>query len=390
MAFWCLWQFILFGTYSILFSMQERIYDCAIIGGGIAGLSLAISLAKENKSVILFEKKSYPEHKVCGEYISNEGRGFLKNLGVDLGAFKNTEMSTLRLSSPMGLSIQRPLDIGGIGLSRYELDQQLYLLALNVGAEIVTNEQVEEVHKRENQFYLKTRNREVTADIVVGAFGKNSNMTLTQERGVQPEYIAVKYHLKTKFDPSVVEIHSFPGGYCGLSSIEDDKINMSYICKASLLKEQKTLSNLEKNILAQNPFLKKYFEEAEFILEKPLTISKLHFEIKSPTYEHMLMIGDAAGNIAPLSGNGMSIALLSTKLCLEASLLYLNQQISFSEMEKLYTEKYYLNFGKRIKTARRINFILGKKYLTDVGIAFLKLFPFVLDRMSKKIHGEKF
>jgi flavin-dependent dehydrogenase len=47
-------------------------YDCAIIGGGVAGLSLAILLAKDLKKVILFEKESYPYHKVCGEYISNE------------------------------------------------------------------------------------------------------------------------------------------------------------------------------------------------------------------------------------------------------------------------------------------------------------------------------
>jgi flavin-dependent dehydrogenase len=45
-------------------------YDVAIIGGGLAGLSLSIQLAKKNYSVVLFEKEKYPFHKVCGEYIS--------------------------------------------------------------------------------------------------------------------------------------------------------------------------------------------------------------------------------------------------------------------------------------------------------------------------------
>ncbi|MBC7511814.1 MAG: FAD-dependent oxidoreductase, partial [Ferruginibacter sp.] len=47
-------------------------YDITIIGGGLAGLALAIQLVKKGYSVALFEKEQYPFHKVCGEYISLE------------------------------------------------------------------------------------------------------------------------------------------------------------------------------------------------------------------------------------------------------------------------------------------------------------------------------
>ena len=49
---------------------QPAMFDCAIIGGGLAGLCLAIQLADADRSVVLLEKNSYPFHKVCGEYIS--------------------------------------------------------------------------------------------------------------------------------------------------------------------------------------------------------------------------------------------------------------------------------------------------------------------------------
>ena len=49
-------------------------YDVAILGGGLAGLTNAYLLTKVGYKVILFEKGSYPQHKVCGEYISNEER----------------------------------------------------------------------------------------------------------------------------------------------------------------------------------------------------------------------------------------------------------------------------------------------------------------------------
>ena len=51
-------------------------YDIAVIGGGLAGLSLSIQSAEAGYKTILFEKEHYPFHKVCGEYISNESYEF--------------------------------------------------------------------------------------------------------------------------------------------------------------------------------------------------------------------------------------------------------------------------------------------------------------------------
>ncbi|MCU0471065.1 MAG: FAD-binding protein, partial [Arcicella sp.] len=56
-------------------------YDIIITGGGLAGLVSSIILAKAGKSVLVIEKKKYPFHRVCGEYISNETRPFLTSIG---------------------------------------------------------------------------------------------------------------------------------------------------------------------------------------------------------------------------------------------------------------------------------------------------------------------
>jgi hypothetical protein len=47
---------------------------------------------------------------------------------------------------------------------------------------------------------------------------------------------------------------------------------------------------------------------AEFINTVPYTISQISFEKKTRIEKHMLMLGDAAGMITPLCGNGMSMA----------------------------------------------------------------------------------
>lgn len=78
--------------------------DVIIIGGGLAGLSSAIHLSKHDLSVLVIEKNSYPKHKVCGEYISNEVLPYLDYLEIDvfkLGAKKSTDSNfqQLKISS---------------------------------------------------------------------------------------------------------------------------------------------------------------------------------------------------------------------------------------------------------------------------------------------------
>ena len=65
----------------LLYAMAiSRIYDVVIIGGGLAGLTCALHLSRKGVDVLLIEKNTYPHHKVCGEYVSNEVLPYLKRL----------------------------------------------------------------------------------------------------------------------------------------------------------------------------------------------------------------------------------------------------------------------------------------------------------------------
>lgn len=377
--------------------MKTVPYDCAILGGGVAGLSLAILLAQSDQKVILFEKEQFPFHKVCGEYISNESIPFLTSLGLNFNKQALPTMDKLLLTSPAGISIRCPLSIGGTGLSRYELDHQLYTLAVNLGVDIRTKTKVELVKFTTNLFEVSTANARFYARTAIGAFGKNANIDVQLKRTFRAtknrnHYIAVKHHLYADFfDRTQVEMHNFSGGYCGLSAIENNKVNMSYISQVQNLKKAGSIPQLEKTILAQNPHLKKYIEQGTFIFEKPLTISHLYFGMKDTTSDHLLLLGDAAGNIAPLSGNGMSMALQSAKLAYECLLPYLHQQSTLAEMEQQYAKQYSNAFSKRIWTAKQINRAsLYNPLLTDVTFCFLKLFPAIVKKGSAQIHGDIF
>jgi len=125
--------------------IDEKLYDAAVIGGGLAGLSLSIQLAKAGYNVVLFEKEKYPFHKVCGEYISLESWDFIKGLGLDLEKMNLPIIKNLIVSSPNGNSLEQPLPLGGFGISRYGLDNELYKIAKDAGVKIHEGTKVNEL-----------------------------------------------------------------------------------------------------------------------------------------------------------------------------------------------------------------------------------------------------
>ena len=116
---------------------QEIVYDTAIIGGGLAGLSVAIELASSGHKVLLLEKEAYPYHKVCGEYISMESKPFLQHLGIPFESLQLPIINKLIVSAPNGNLLQQPLSLGGFGISRYKLDDMLKEIALQKGVTIL-------------------------------------------------------------------------------------------------------------------------------------------------------------------------------------------------------------------------------------------------------------
>jgi flavin-dependent dehydrogenase len=120
-------------------------YDVIITGGGLAGLSLSIQLVRAGYRVALFEKESYPYHKVCGEYISLESWNFLEDLGLPLSDWNLPIIRRLLLSAPNGQSLEHELPLGGFGISRYKIDAALAAIARSAGVDLYESVKVTDV-----------------------------------------------------------------------------------------------------------------------------------------------------------------------------------------------------------------------------------------------------
>ena len=67
---------------------------------------------------------------------------------------------------------------------------------------------------------------------MIGAYGKRSSLDIKLNRQFikrKSPYLAVKIHVKGDFPDDVVALHNFEGGYCGVSKVENDSINLCYI-----------------------------------------------------------------------------------------------------------------------------------------------------------------
>ncbi len=302
-----------------------------------------------------------------------------------------TRIDELHFSSAGGNLIKAKLPLGGFGISRYTLDNYLYKKALENGCTVI-KDRVSNVIFNEDEFTITTDTYATyTARVVFAAYGKRSQLDRNLNRSFffkKSHWLAVKAHYIGAFPDTVVGLHNFRGGYCGVSKVEDNKINICYLTDYEAFKNHKNIAAFEKLVLMQNPHLKIVLENATPLFEKPLTISQIAFDKKSTVENHILMIGDTAGVIHPLCGNGMAMAVHSAKLASEAVLHFLEQKITRKEMEQTYTRQWHFHFGARLKMGRTLAKVMQNPQLSEIILRIFVRMPFLLPLIIRKTHGK--
>lgn len=363
-----------------------------IIGGGLGGLVSALHLSLRGLDVTLFEKYPYPRHKVCGEYISNEVLPYLKSLGFDPFEFGAKDITDFTLSTPNSRSISTTLPLGGFSISRYCIDFELAEKAKKAGTKLI-QATVKSIDFQNDTFKVTTHNnQEFSAELVIGSFGKRSNLDIKLNRAFikKPSpYLGVKAHYKGEFPEEAVGLHNFEGGYCGVSKVENDHINVCYIADYKSFKKYKNIEAFQAEVLSKNKFLKSAFDDFELAFEKPLTISQVSFATKNPVEDHILMCGDSAGMIHPLAGNGMGMAIRSAQMVSEIILDYHHGILpNRSALEEKYISTWKSEFNSRLNSGHIISRLFRLGVFSELIMIFLKIFPFMLPFIISKTHGK--
>jgi flavin-dependent dehydrogenase len=335
-------------------------HDVLIIGGGLAGCGAALHLARQGADVLLLEKNDYPRHTLCGEFLSPESQQSLDAMGVlddvrDAGAHPITDA---RLTAPGTRPAEHALPGTALGLSRYRLDALLFKHAVAAGADGRTSTRVTDVAgSLDTGFVVETADGDThEARVVLGAYGKRARLDRTLDRPFLNErtpYVAFKAHYAGASVPHTIELHGFPGGYCGCSHVEDDRLNVCWIGHVDALKDAGgTPEAMIDAALQENNALAARLRGLERVSDRFEAVSQVSLADKTRFVDDVCMIGDTAGMIAPLCGDGMAMALRTADLVAPLVTKFLDGTRSATSFRTAYEQRWSQTFGTRMRVGR--------------------------------------
>ena len=302
--------------------------EIVIVGGGLAGASVACILARAGRPALLIERDPEPRHKVCGEFLSVEAQAYLAHLGIDLDHLGASRISLLRLVHGRDVA-EADLPFMARGLSRKILDEALLQEARHRGARVVRDMSARSLSCDGERFRIEAGSSgEIHADTLFLATGKHDlRGAKRQSAGSIDDLIGFKLHYSLAEDQrraldGAIEVLLFTGGYAGLQMIEGGLANLCLVVSKGRFEQVgKSWDGLIEHITRECPHLNERLRGAVPVFERPLAIFQIPYgflHAPDPAEPQSLFrLGDQAGVIPSFTGDGMSIALHSG--CLAAS-----------------------------------------------------------------------
>ena len=357
-------------------------FDVIVIGAGPAGSATAIHLTSRGYEVLLLEKHFYPTHKLCGEFLSGESRRNLLGLGLleavsEAGARPVTQML---FSAADGSRFSWRLPTPGFGISRYTFDHLLMIRAVAAGVTVRQGLSAKSIEgSLRAGFEVRTETESFTSRVVVGAFGKRSLLDRKLERAFLHEarpIVAFKAHFASADPDGQVELHAFDGGYCGICPAGPDAINACWLSSDEKLRRAGgDPDRLLQVIMAENGLIGARLEGLERISSSYLATGQIHVRRKLPHEREVLMVGDAAGMIAPMCGEGMSMALRSAEMVVPLIDRHLRGRLSGEGLLKAYGRRWALEFRARMYVGYWLHQGFGNPRAALIGLRTVKTLP---------------
>ncbi len=311
-----------------------RIWDVIVVGAGPAGSIAARQTALLGSSVLLVDRASFPRSKVCGSCLNGNALATLDSLGLDHITEANGAVPLRQFQLSVRnrtASVQIPT---GVSLSRLRFDAALLRTAIDAGAQFLpdTNIAVERDAAQNGEYRSVTtrcggRQSLLRARVVIAADGLGARRVDAEDptrcqiidgnsrigAGVTLELINVPDWCK----PGVVFMCCGRGGYVGLVVLEDGRLDVAAALDApldtvSLLSVEMDKNQSRLGILATRIIVESGLPRIDALEYAPWRgTARLTRRPKRVADYRMFVIGDAAGYVEPLTGEGIAWALAS-------------------------------------------------------------------------------
>ena len=331
-----------------------------VIGGGLAGSMVGLRLAAAGREVTLLERERAAHHQVCGEFLSREAVELLTPTGVnplDLGA---EQIRSVRLASKRHV-VEAALPFTALSLSRCVLDEALLTRAAQAGCKVERGASVESLETRNGLWQAQLRGGESwRAPTVFLANGKHDLRGHERSVGPHGDLIGFKLHWRlatpqTEELRGFIELFLFPGGYGGLSLVENGVANLCLVVRRSAWHSIGGWPALLGAIQNEIPHIAQRLRGATALWERPLAVSPIPYGYLAGRPLGLWCVGDQAAVIPSFTGDGMSIALHSAIL---AAQMYL---VGAS------ADRYHETLQAHLRRSMRLATALSRVMVTSAG-----------------------
>lgn len=354
-------------------------FDLAIIGGGPAGTSAAITAARLGARVLLCEARSFPRHKVCGEFVSAESLDILANLLRDFPSAGQMFDAAPRIDRARLLLGTRTVEAGwspaALSIPRYVLDARLWQAAIAAGAEARTNGEVTSISGN-GPFCLQTSMGEITAKTIIVAAGRWSQFTPDRAIPPGPRWIGLKAHFREAHPPRSTDLYFFENGYCGVQPLAADTVNACAMVRSDRATSLSEVFELHAKLRARaagwTPMM------------PPVSTAPLIYRQAQPTRRNLLFAGDAAAFIDPFVGDGISIALRTGQAAARSLTHFVRGETTLPEAVASYRREYTNNFAPLLMAASRVRALLSLREPARTLAFELLRFPGLMPLVMRK------
>jgi flavin-dependent dehydrogenase len=295
--------------------------SAVVVGGGPAGASLALALARAGRAVTVIERDAVPSHKVCGEFLGGDALARLAALGIDLAALGARPITRMRLVRGSRM-VEAALPFAAAGLSRRALDGAMLAAAEAAGATVLRGRTVRSID--ESGLEVDGIGR-LAASTLFLATGKHEVRGARRRVGASPaDTVGFKLHLtllpaQRRALAGVIELLVFRDTYAGLQMIEDGLANLCLVTPRSRLAAAGGWTGLLDGLGRECPHLLARLAGATG-WPKPLAIARVPYGFIHDGKGIGFRLGDQMGVIHSFTGDGIAIALCTARLAAAAFL----------------------------------------------------------------------
>ena len=359
-------------------------FDLAIVGGGPAGSSAAITAARAGARVALFEARDFPRHKVCGEFVSAESLDLLAQLlgdtpGAVSGFASAPVIKRMRLLFG-GRVIEVEISPAGLSIPRYILDALLWDAAQRAGVEVHSNCEITACNG-EGPFILQNSSVSFVSKAVIIAAGRWSAFTADRSLPAGPRWIGVKAHFREPNPSFSTDLYFFEGGYCGVQPVATGIVNA-----CAMVRSDRATSLAQVFLLHPTLSQRAACWQAA---TQPLSTSPLVYRKPQPVRGNMMFVGDAAAFIDPFVGDGISIALRTGRLAAECMSEFCRGGNLLTQAVAVYRRRYAEQFSPLITAASRVRFLLSLPAIAKPGVFELLRLPGLIPYLIRKTRRAK-